>query len=196
MAEIADAETMELMRQQAGLAQKPDSRLIAKFSVQAEQDMEKSRDQGKPVWKDQEFITIWIPGDKDNVIHRPVRYYDSLNFPTQYAAFKANKAQEVSGTPLDAITFLSPAQKAELQYNGIKTVEALATMADVDGQKVMGFHDMKGKAIKYLEAMSAAVPGQKLQAELGKRDEEIAFLKQMAEEQGKKIEELTRKKAV
>jgi hypothetical protein len=196
MAEIADAATMELMRQQAGLAQGPNSRLIAKFSVQAEQDMEKSREAGKPVWKDQEFITIWIPGDKDNVIHRPVRYYDSLNFPTQYAAFKANKNQEVVGTPLEGVTFLSPSQKAELNYVGIKTVEALATVADVDGQKLMGFNDMKAKALKYIEAMTAAVPGQKLQAELGKRDEEIAFLKQMAEEQGKKIEELTRKKAV
>lgn len=196
MAEIADAETMELMRQQAGLAQGPNSRLIAKFSVIADQDMEKSREQGKPVWRDQEYITIWIPGDKDNVVHRPVRYYDSLNFPTQYAAFKANKTQEVSGTPFDAVTFLSPAQKAELNYHGVKTVEALATMADIDGQKLMGFNDMKTRANKYIEAMTAAVPGQKLQAELGKRDEEIAFLKQMAEEQGKKIEELTRKKAV
>lgn len=196
MAEIADEETMNLMRQQAGLAQGPNSRLIAKFETLAEQSMEKSRDQGKPVWENIDYITIWIPGDKDNVIHRPVRYYDPLNFPTQYAAFKANKSQDVVGTPLDIISTLSPAQKAELNYVGIKTVEALATMADVDGQKMMGFNDMKQKALKYIEMMTAAVPGQKLQAELGKRDDEIAFLKQMAEEQGKKIEELTRKKAV
>ena len=59
-------------------------------------------------------------------------------------------------------------------------------MADVNGQKVMGFQAIKAQAQKYLDAVAGAQPALKMQAELDKRDEKIAMLEQMVKELGER----------
>jgi hypothetical protein len=118
---------------------------------------------------------------------------DQAEFPDQYKAFKLNLAQPQTGTPLSVLPFMSGSQVAELEYFGIKTAEQLVGMADVNGQKVMGFQQLKQKTQAYLDALAGAAPAQKLQAELEKRDSEIDLLKKMIEEQGKRMEELSKR---
>jgi len=187
--QLSDEAAMEFMRQQAGIQPGQSKGLTVQFSKIAEQDMDESEKQGKPVWREVEFITKWVPGDKDNVVHRPVRLMDRAEFPDQYKAFKANEAAPVTGTPLSALPFVSMAQIAELNYYGIKTAEHLVNMSDGNGQKVMGFQQLKDKTKAYLDAIEGAAPAQALQAELTKRDEEIALLKAVVDELGKKVEE-------
>jgi hypothetical protein len=189
MADIADEATMELIRQQMGLVAGAPNRITAKFSVEAVHDLEASEKAGKPIYVDTEFVTKWIPGDKDNVVHRPVRLVDKAEFSEQYRAFKLNQDQPQTGTPLEMLAFLSPANRAELGYYGIRTAEQLMTMADVNGQNIMGFQQLKNKTKVYLDALAGAAPAQKLQAELSKRDDEIALLKTMVETLGAKVDE-------
>ena len=189
MADIADETTMELIRQQMGLVAGAPNRITAKFSIEAVHDLEASEKAGKPVYVDTEFVTKWIPGDKDNVVHRPVRLVDKAEFAEQYRAFKLNQEQPQTGTPLEMLAFLSPANRAELGYYGIRTAEQLMTMADVNGKNVMGFQQLKAKTKTYLDALAGAAPAQKMQAELSKRDEEIDMLKKMVESLSSRVEE-------
>lgn len=188
-----DAAMLDLARQQMG-GEEGISKLHVQFSTEAVQDMEASAKAGKPVFKDQEFITIWIPGDKDNTPKQPVDDRYRALFHTQYQNFKANKGNVDVGTPLSNLPFMSPAQVAELGYYGVKTVEQLVGMADVNGQKVMGFQALKQKAQKYLDAINGAAPAQKLQEELGKRDDEIEALKRLVADQTERIEKMANRK--
>jgi hypothetical protein len=189
VAEIADDATMEMLRQQMGIQPANANRITVRFSILAEQDMDASEKAGKPVFRDVDFITKWIPGDKDNVVHRPVRITDQAEFPDQFKAFKNNKEQPQTGTPLSMLPFMSPAQVAELNYYGVRTAEQVITMSDANGQRVMGFQGLKQKTQQYLDAVAGAAPAQALQSELNKRDEEIALLKAVVDELGKKVEE-------
>ena len=183
-----------MLRQQSGLTQPGQQpKITVQFSVIAEQDMSESEKQGRPVFKEVEYITKYIPGDKDNVIHRPIRYMDKAEFPDAYKAFQMNKEQIVEGTPLEMLPFMGKAQIAELSYYGVKTAEQIVNMADVNGQRIMGFQQLKQKAKSYLDAVAGAAPAVRLQAELEKRDEEIALLKKMVEEQGKRMEDLSKR---
>jgi hypothetical protein len=184
--QIADDQAMEMLRQQMGIQPGAASRITVQFSILAEQDMDESAKQQKPVFREVEYITKWVPGDKDNVVHRPVRLMDKAEFPDAYKAFKMNQEQPQTGTPLEMIPSMSKAQIAELGYYGIKTAEQLTTMADVNGQKVMGFQAIKAQAQKYLDAVAGAQPALKMQAELDKRDEKIAMLEQMVKELGER----------
>jgi len=189
MAEVADEATMEMIRQQMGIQPSSPNRMTVKFSVVGEQDMDASSAAGRPVYRNVEFITKWIPGDKDNVVHRPVRLVDQAEFPDAYKAFKNNQAAPEVGTPLEMLSFTSPAQRAELNLYGVRTAEQLVNISDGNGQKIMGVQALKERTQKYLNAIAGAAESQKLQTELGKRDEEIAILKAVVEELGKKVEE-------
>jgi hypothetical protein len=191
MAQVADDATMQLMAQQAGV-DRGASNLTVRFTMEAEQQMEESEKQGRPIFKEVEYVTIWV--DKDNVNHRPVRYYDKILWPDQYKAFKNNQEQPQAGTFLDSLPYLSKAQVAELNAHGVKTAEQLVALPDSTGQKIMAFQNMKQRTQRFLDALAGAAPAQKLAAELEQRDSQIRALQQALQEQGEKIEKMARKK--
>lgn len=168
--------------------------VYAEFHMNAEQDLDESEKQGRPVFRDVEYVTIRIPGDKDNDIIRAVRPNDRNLWPQQYAAFKAGLTQPVVGTPLDQLPFLTKAQVLEFNAVGIKTAEQLSEMSDASAQRFMGIQGIRKKVRDFLAAAAGNAPLTAMRTELDKRDNEIEVLKNALAEQGKKIEELSRKK--
>ena len=102
-------------------------------------------------------------------------------FAKQYANFKAGREAAESGTPLSALVWLTPSQIMELNSLNCRTVEQLAGMSDQLSQKFMGHHAMKQRAQAYLEFAKDAAPMLKLQAELEKRDDQIATMQKQIE---------------
>ena len=170
-----------------------DPRLFVKFHMEAVQDEEASIEAGRPMFREEEFITIMVPGDRD-VIVRPVRYMDKQEHAVQYQAFKAGLEQPTEGTPLSVLPFLTKVQVAELNAVNVKTAEQLMGMSDVLAQKFMGINQLRQQVKVFLDAAAGAAPALKLQAELEKRDNTIAALQKALEDQGKKIEELSKRK--
>ena len=166
--------------------------LYAEFHMEAEQDPAESEKQGRPVFKEVEYVTIRIPGDKDNDIIRAVRPGDKQAWPTQYAAFKAGLEQPLTGTPLAQLPFLTKAQVLEFNAVGIRTAEQLVEMSDAAAQKFMGIQAIRKKVKDFLDAAAGAAPLTAMRADLEKRDNEIAVLRNALAEQGKKIEELSK----
>jgi len=176
-----------------GMGQQQVKSLYAEFHVEAEQDMAASNEKARAIFVEKEYITIRIPGDKDNDIVREVRESDKRTWPTQYAAFKAGLEQPVTGTPLDQLPFLTKAQRLEFNAVGIKTAEQLLQMSDASAQKFMGINGIRKRAKDFMDAAAGAVPAIALRVELEKRDNEIEVLRKALEDQGRKIAELSLK---
>jgi hypothetical protein len=160
------------------LQQQADEQLLVKFEIRPRKDAEASSKEGRPIYRDIEYINIRAPGSSDNVI-RPATQRDRERFARHYAAFKNRVGNEeiVEGTLLSEWPVCNRSQVEELAFFGIKTVEQLANTSDANGQAFMGFNGLKRKANEWLQAAAQGVKLSEMQAELAKRDEVIAELK-------------------
>lgn len=189
MAMVEDGSFM----QAAGLPGSGESKLWARFFLEAEHDVEASATAGRPIYRDVEFIEIRVPGDKDEIRVRPVRESDKQQFPRQYAAFKQGMEAPIIGTHLDKIPFITKAQVAELNAIGVKTAEQLRDMSDSNATKIMGANGLRKRVSDFLAAAEGAAPALKLQSELEKRDNEIEALKNLLDEQRKRMDEISKR---
>jgi hypothetical protein len=160
-----------------------DDSLLVKFFIDVVQDNKASEAEGRPMFKDAEWIDIRIPGNRDNVVIRPVREADKQRFPRHYAAFKQRIAGQeitVEGTPLSAWPYpgMTPSRVKELDFFNIRTVEQLAATSDGTGAKLHGFQAMKQAAIVFLAAAKETAPVAKLQKQI---DEMQAVIKKQAD---------------
>jgi len=153
-----------------------DKKLYVQFYVRAHLDQGKTAEAGRPIYYDREYVRIIAPGDKTNIVDRPVRDLDRTRFPQHYARFKQGMTEQTVGTPLTVVGWLTPAQIEELAYFKIKTVEQLAYVADSVASKMAGLQGLKQKASAFLEAAKGQAPLTKMQAELESRDAQIAAL--------------------
>ena len=152
-----------------------DEKLFVKFESHPHLDDVLSRDSGRPRYVMADYIRIMIPGDKDSVVHRPIRESDKVRFPKQWLRFQANQSQ-VIGTPLSTWPQISRAQVEELAFFNIRTIEDLANISDGNAQKYIGVSELREKAKAYLQTLADSAPMDTMRAELVSRDEKIAAL--------------------
>lgn len=136
-----------------------DAGLFVQFYLEAIKNEEETITQGRPIFVDKEFIKIIPVGDKNTVVCRPVKTThdgntppDADRWPKQYAAFKAQQEQPVSGTPVTEWAPISKSQAMTLKSLNVHTVEALAHVSDANLQNLgMGARDLKEKAVAWLQ---------------------------------------------
>ena len=159
-----------------------DESLLVRFIIKPRQDHAASKEAGRPVYKDTEYVEIRTPGSRD-AICRPAGAGDIARFPKHYEAFKARVSQDVvSGTPLTEWPVISRSQAEELAFFNVKTVEQLIAMSDQNASQFMGINTLKAKAKAWLEVATEDRKAAELQAELKKRDDEINELRAMVNE--------------
>lgn len=130
-----------------------DDRLVVEFYMHPKLDRAQSDEANRPIYCDSEYIMIMVPGDKNNIVRRPVTELDRQRFRDKYTKWRQNKAAEqVSGTPLSKWPGVSQSQVRELEYFGIRTVEQLVDMPDVHAQNFAGINSLRAAARAYLEA--------------------------------------------
>lgn len=128
-----------------------DERLYVRFYLDTMRDDVKSAEEGRPIYREREFIMIQAPGDLLKCIKRPIREGDKRRFPRQWAAFKVDGDQQANvGTPLAQWPMVSRSQVEELAYFKVHTVEQLAGIADNLTQKFMGIQQLKQAAKDWL----------------------------------------------
>lgn len=160
-----------------------DKKLLVKFFVKPRQDNAETIKQGRPIFKDVEYIDIKIPGDRTGGVCRPATHVDKQRFGEHYKAFKNRTEVPLEGTPLTEWPLITRSLAEELAFHHVKTVEQLSTMSDTHSGKFMGLNSLKAKALKWLEQAGEEAKVHQLQHALGERDERIA-------EQGTQIETL------
>lgn len=152
----ADFDHRQFQQPQAG-----DERLFVQFYNSVVQDQEATKKEGRPIFKDCEWIRIQQPGNLLTTIERPVRPQDKARFPRQYQMFKVDaEAMQIEGTPLAEWPLITRAQVEEMKFFKILTVEHLAELSDAVCQKMMGVQSLKAKAKDWL-ATAKGTKGQK-----------------------------------
>lgn len=149
--------------------QNPDAGLGVEFFVKAVENAAKTREEGRPIYDDREYIRIAFPGDGKRELIAPANEMHfngnpgvreqmtyAERFAASYAAFKEERSDFVSGTPLMALPGITEAEQAELKALKINTVEQLAGLASV-GRKKLGISGNKliPLAEKYLSGAQA-----------------------------------------
>ena len=164
-----------------------DAKLFVVFFLHPREDKAKTAESGRPMFLDEEYVRIMVPGDKDNVVIRPARDLDKQRFAKQYAAFQQGEGEIQEGTPLKAWPMMSRGQVEEMKFFGVYTVEQLADLADVHVGKFMALGKLKQQAQAYIQAAKDTAPLTQLNAAVEQKDAEIASLSQALEELIEKV---------
>ncbi len=152
----------------------------------------KSDAEKRPIFEERIFIKKLVPGDNTLTIDRPMREQDIEDYPVEWARFEQKKEATVAGTPIEVWNAISETQKAEFKALNIFTIDQFAQLADIAGNKIMGFNDLREKARTFIAASQDSEIFDKIRAEtdakLQAQDVEMAELRAM-------IAELTAKKS-
>lgn len=167
--------------------QSGDEKLFVRFAMQPVQDDKKSQESGRPVFNDVEYIEIMAPGDRSNIVHRPVRDDDKQRFARQWAAWKSGAGEGVSGTPLKEWPGVTRGQVEELAHFRVHTVEQLAGISDGNMQNVGPLMALRQRARDYLEQAKGQAPLTQMRAELAQRDNVIETLQRQVRELGELV---------
>lgn len=171
-----------------------DDKLMVKFEVRAVEHPFKSKEAGRPVFYDEEFISIIIPGSREVSTFAMDDTY-RRRFARAYEKWKASNDQtHIDGTLLSELTWMSKSQIAELNYSNVYTVEQLANIPDVLARTFMGAQQLKTRAQNYLDQAAGEAPLLRLQSELEQRDQKIASLEDQLAKMNQAIEELKKKR--
>ncbi len=164
-----------------------DDKLFVTFFNHPRKNEAKTLEEGRPIYNDEAYVRIMVPGDKDSIVIRPARDMDKHRFAKQWAAFESGDAAEQEGTPLRAWPMITRSQVEELKFFGVHTVEQLADLADVHVQKFMGVGQLKQQAQAFIQAAKESAPMAQLNAALEERDNEIAAQQQAIDELMEKV---------
>lgn len=161
--------------------------LYVEFFAHSRQDSQKSLAEGRPIFKDVDYVRIMVPGDKSSIIERPVRLghapqHDNIRFAPQYRAYKERREQVLEGTPLSEWPLITKSHVNELAHYKIKTVEQLASVPDSVAQNFRGITRLRQQAAAYMESAKGAAPVAQMQAQLDEMKQKNEFLqKQLTE---------------
>jgi hypothetical protein len=158
-----------------------DNKLYVEFFRKPVMQPGKSREAGRAVYEEVDYVRIHVPGDKSSVIERPLSEQDVFRFQDRYNKWKAGQAEAVTGTPLSALPGMNSSKVEEYKYFKIITVEQLAEANDNLGGKFMSFQQDKQRAKAFMEVAANNAPIEKMNAELAKRDAELEELRSMVQ---------------
>ncbi len=147
-----------------------------RFYMHAVMNKKASDAEGRPVFEDQEWIEILAPGNQNNIVRRGVRPRDRHVYAEQYRRFKAGMEDQIVGTPLTEVPWITRSQVEELHYKKVRTLEQLAELSDSACSSSAGLYGMKQKAQAWLKKAQEAAPFTALHAEVDELRKQIAAL--------------------
>jgi hypothetical protein len=170
-----------------------DTRLAVKFEKREVQDMVKTLEENRPIFKEVIFIKIVVPGDALTEIDRPMYEHDKNRFPLQWASFlnRQGEEQNYSGTSLKEWPLITKSQAEELRGLKFHTVESIAMATDQAIQKIgmlagMSPYSFREKAQSFIKMAKEGADVSAREAELNALKEENAKIKAEAEEKYQK----------
>lgn len=152
-----------------------DEHALVKFYLHPKKNMAKSKEQGRPIFDEVEYVSIKAGAGASGVA-RPARDMDRERFPRHYKAFQDKEEMPLQGTPLKEWSYIPRSQVEELKHFDIFTVEQLANAADVNIQRMMGGMTLKQAAQVFLADTGNSEQARKLEEALSERDAKIAEL--------------------
>lgn len=158
--------------------------VYAKFYTRPIPNDAKTLEEGRPIFDEVVFVEIIAAGNGTNIIRRPARDTDKQRFRQAYSQFLEG-AEQVSGTPLTEVAWITASQREELTYIKVRTLEQLAELNDQACTRIPGLYELKRKASAWMAQAKEAAPFEALHAENAELKERLAALeKSMSESKG------------
>jgi hypothetical protein len=159
-----------------------DEKLIVKFSTVVVKNQVASEEEKRNIFMELPFITIKSPGDQNSVIETLSTEAYEARFPLDFENYKKGIDATLIGTPLTEWNGIRASDAEELKHFHILTVEQLANIGDELTKRKAGLPTLKIKAASWLVSQADGAVLLQKQAEVEKRDAEIAELRQMITE--------------
>jgi len=171
-----------------------DDKLLIRFEARPVEDSAETKAHGRPIYKEMLFVEIRVPGDRDNIILRPITPKDKVRFAKRLEAWeKANRAEVQDGTPLTEWPPMPKTTALEMRFFGIFTVEQLANVNDTNVKKWRDLFAWRQKAKDWLDIAENGAAASKLRAEKEAADNRAQALQRSVEEQALLLQQLTAK---
>lgn len=167
--------------------QNPDIALGVEFFTKPVEQLAESREKGRPIYKDEEYVRITFPADSKRelvapahemhyVPHAKEQMTYAQRFQGSYEAFAESCEDFIAGTPLVALGGqLTEARIAELKALKINTIEQLAGLPDAARKRIgMGALELQEKAKSFLETAGDVAKTTALENELAELRAQIA----------------------
>jgi hypothetical protein len=144
------------------------------------QDDEASAQAGHAVYRDQVFVKIVIPGDRNTMHFQPATDVHKKRFPKAWANYLAiaDGTMAEPGLPIGEWPAITRSAALTLRAAHIHTVEALAAVHDglVDRVGIDG-RTLRAKAQAYLAAATSSAETMRLAAEKKELQDQIAAMR-------------------
>jgi hypothetical protein len=168
-----------------------DQGVIGTFELVSEFKPHKSKEQGREVFEDVEYVRINVRGNDKIEVHRPAREEDIRRFPFAYQQFKQGLGGQGRGTALSVIGMDATVVRI-FHAKNVFTVEDLALVNDNNLQNLgAGAREWRHKAKGYIEGKA---PRPANDAQVGELKAQLAEAIQIMKSQGAEIAELKAKK--
>ena len=170
----------------ANVMENPDLTLGVEFFVKPVENLRKTREEGRRIFEEREYVRIRFPADNKrelvapaNEMHyvpaRKTQMTYAERFAASYQAFKDQNLEFVEGTPLVHARFISTAKAAELAALNVRTVEQLAGLPTQAMRKLgMGGGDLVREAQEYLQGAASHKQVDDLQREIEELKAQLA----------------------
>lgn len=145
MLQAMDAEDFK-----SGNEQKMDEQLMVRFLHKEREDKTATLKEGRPIFKEVEYVEIRVRGARDPQACRPATYADKQRFPRHYEAFQKRIELPESGTPLAQWPQINRSQVEEMAFLGVKTVEQLVELSDGHAAKFRNGYSLKRLAKEFM----------------------------------------------
>jgi hypothetical protein len=160
-----------MFEQQAAVGHDEDG-VIGIFKTMAVQDRERSKIEGRPVFKDVAFVEIRVPGKPKSVPVERLNEGHKKRWPKAWAAYEAQQRGMVDGTPLEQWAYLTPSDVMTLRAAGVHSVEQCAALVDgALGGVGMRARELRDRAKQFLQP--ASVTERELRAMLEEQRREM-----------------------
>lgn len=148
-----------------------------------------SRDAGRPMYVDRDYVRISVVGSKD-VFEAPANEQHKERFPVEWDAYQRKQARPLSGTPITEWPAISPAQVRNLQSYNVMTVEDMANASDAALQKIgMGARELQQRARAFLEGATGG-RAKELEAQVSTQAETIKAQEETIKQQNSLLTQL------
>lgn len=174
-----------------------DKGVHARFYTLPQKDEAKSEKKGRPIYEEKDYVEIVAAGNANNIVRRKATEEDKQRFARQYEVFcraKNSDSEQLIGTPLTEVSWLTKSQVSEMAYFHIHTLEQLASVDDSACSRFAGLYDMKKRAKVMMEAAEKAAPLTEMQSQMEQMKIQLQALVEQNKELKQENEELVKSK--
>src|SRR5262249_31066758 len=127
-----------------------DDRLWVRFEMVPVEDPEKTKEEGRKICVDVPHVEIRTPGDRDNVLFRPMTELDKQRFKSRFEQWlKTQNDGPSEATRLSDVPIFTKREVEELRYMNIYTIEQCVGLSDSHVKKDRSLFQYREKARNY-----------------------------------------------